>query len=1008
MPYDLFQERPDGAFDFTDSATGQTIALPPTPAVRARVAALGAAAGGVAPPPGTVDVQGPAGEPLRLAQAAPPAPMSAPLPDPVSRAEWTTAPDPAPAGVSQPEPLMSVAPPAPPAAPAGPRVDPGKVRMAQPQGGGFSGPAGAGSFQAPNMTELSEAEGLEVGLRRQKMMQAARGSYTPSSPEREQRVSVNRERRLGPDPDIVREMEAIETGAVPFRLPDELRKPLPTITTSEVKDLFQPPPGKNGKPLNGKELDAWAQSVATDAQEKGYSPGTLATMLPARAGTPPKHAPGEVLDAWEKEQAAAHAAKVAAADKRSVDVRSRYDALVGSIVTGEQAKADDWVRRFGTYGMAGAEMRNAAIEKGLQQDAADAEVQRAGYTDAYARQREAVLLRQRDKLAAIETQTKDLDAKLAKGIDPDRFWRSKNTSEQVGLAIAMALGAIGSQMAKGPNYAQDAINASVQRDLEAQREELANGRQAKSDMQLAYKQVMDLTGSEMAATAAMEHAAYQGIEHDLQRKLALAKSERAEIQGNTLLAKIRKDQLQRQAVISEAARGSESTASRVIPAQRGGYSGPNLDKMIEQAKAIREIAGSGAKLRGDVQADVAKAAKDATGGHLPERVVFGGSTYQMENVTSPAEGAKARDAMRALDTMASLRQKMAEEAKSYGTRLWNPGKFAQYAEAYKYQESKATEQGVVRDPEMERHLSNVGSFRGGPDVIKALESSELSMRENALRQWGAVPVGKRLCPTRRRPRPSRWPRRTARSSPFRLRRRATSTSPASSVSSMANRSRSQSVARRNSFRRTKRGARSRRVSPRASRAPPRRNARSGSTISAGSGAPSPRQASRPGISFCSARGKGSSPISWIRTSGRRRTRRRRRIFATSRKRTRLRPGSAAQPVSCFRSSRPEVPRRGPAGSRAGLPPGRQRPWRVRALARSRARKRCPLQLEREVSSGPGSTQRRRCPAEWARSATSPVGLPSAGRSLSGRARAGRSRRSRARLRRARRRCRSTR
>ena len=45
MPYDIFQERPDGAYDFTDSATGQTIALPPTPAVRARVAALGLAKG---------------------------------------------------------------------------------------------------------------------------------------------------------------------------------------------------------------------------------------------------------------------------------------------------------------------------------------------------------------------------------------------------------------------------------------------------------------------------------------------------------------------------------------------------------------------------------------------------------------------------------------------------------------------------------------------------------------------------------------------------------------------------------------------------------------------------------------------------------------------------------------------------------------------------------------------------------------------------------------------------
>lgn len=761
MPFDAYEQRPDGGYDFWDSAApdGSRTPVPPVPAARAmaaRIDALGAAAGAGLPGPASQPmgvVAGPSGESLRIAPAtgptlqAPPADYN-PAQAAAQAQNFDSAPDPAAVAAARPPggvPYANGMTPqgAPPAAPAAPSVDPNRVRMAQPQGAPAS-PVGAPTFAPPDTSDLTEAEALERQLRLRRLAQLGRGGgYTPGTPEREQRVSVNRDRRLGPDPEIIRETEEIETGAAPFKLPDELRQPLPTITTGEVKDLFAPPTGKNGKPLAGKELDAWAASVAADATKNGLSPGTLATMLPARAGTPPKNVSGEVLDAWEKEQRAGHAARVAAADERSVKTRERYDAIVGSIVEGEQRKGDEWVRKYGTYGIAGGEMRNQAIDAGLAQDAADAEVQRAGYDDAYARQREAILLRQRDKLAQIETQSKDLDARLAKGIDPDRFWKSKNTSEQVGLAIAMALGAIGAGLTHGPNVAQQTIDASIARDLEAQKEDLASGRQAKGDLQLAYKQVMDLTGSEMAATAAMEHAAFQGVEHDLNRKLALAKSEKAQIQGQALLAKIRKEQLQRQAVISDATRGTEATASKVIPATRGGYSGPNLSAMIAEAKAIRELAGSGVKLRGEVAADTAKAAKDATGGHLPENAVLGNTTYRLTNVTSPSEGAKARDAMRSLDVMRDLREKMAEEAKNYGTRVWNPGKFAQYAEAYKYQESKATEQGVVRDPEMERHLSNVGSFRGGTDVIKALEGSENSMRENAMRQWGAVPVGKR-------------------------------------------------------------------------------------------------------------------------------------------------------------------------------------------------------------------------------------------------------------------------
>lgn len=56
--------------------------------------------------------------------------------------------------------------------------------------------------------------------------------------------------------------------------------------------------------------------------------------------------------------------------------------------------------------------------------------------------------------------------------DPDHFWNSKSTANQIGSAIAIGLGALGSSITKAPNYALNIINDAIQRDMHSQETEM--------------------------------------------------------------------------------------------------------------------------------------------------------------------------------------------------------------------------------------------------------------------------------------------------------------------------------------------------------------------------------------------------------------------------------------------------------------------------------------------------------------------------------------------------------
>ena len=61
-------------------------------------------------------------------------------------------------------------------------------------------------------------------------------------------------------------------------------------------------------------------------------------------------------------------------------------------------------------------------------------------------------------------------------VDPERYWERKGTGARIGSAIAVALGAMGSALAKVPNFALDIVNKSISDDLDAQKANIGNKR----------------------------------------------------------------------------------------------------------------------------------------------------------------------------------------------------------------------------------------------------------------------------------------------------------------------------------------------------------------------------------------------------------------------------------------------------------------------------------------------------------------------------------------------------
>lgn len=106
-----------------------------------------------------------------------------------------------------------------------------------------------------------------------------------------------------------------------------------------------------------------------------------------------------------------------------------------------------------------------------------------------------------EQQAAVGEQYKkaaDADAAVAKmAVDPNRLYANKGTAGKVGAAVAVALGALGASLTKGPNYALDIINKAIDDDIDAQKTNIASARAGAQSQHTQLREMRDMVGDDV-------------------------------------------------------------------------------------------------------------------------------------------------------------------------------------------------------------------------------------------------------------------------------------------------------------------------------------------------------------------------------------------------------------------------------------------------------------------------------------------------------------------------------
>ncbi len=623
-------------------------------------------------------------------------------------------------------------------------IDPSKVITGRGRGG--SGPPTVENA-APRVDTggYGYAAGAEREMRNAMIAAelSRRPGYSPPTPEREQRTGYGLSASRGPDPALVAEQDALRLGRE-LSVPD--RPPPAVVNADDVLALFAAPKGEDPK--------AWATREAQRIRDEGGSvagevakgldgTGSLAlrALAPDKVPAALRNRSGEEIDAWERDN-------IAGKEKRRDQYINALDAaqnaerkLHADALGGDRAAQEEYVRRYGEGGLVGSERRKMEISQTLAEEKAKAE-ELYGKTEAeYAERNKAIEAESKRRLGAITAQIDALNERASRGIDTGRFWKSRTTGQEIGLAFAVFAGAIGAGLTGQKNAALEQIDKAIERDIEEQRRQIHEGTTQKlTVLQQVYKNVLGETGDERAASLAMRNSA---LEEGKRRLAAFAeRAGKAEVRESAAaaLAAMKDKQLAAQLEMSERVRGSTNTNFRVIPASAGGWGGgPDYKRVMSMLKENRELAKEGVGV--DVQvteagAKSAKAAKDS----LPLGFSYGGQTYEPGFSVSESELEHLRAKFGALSAAQREMDIIRAEANNYGSRMWSPSRFNAAVGRLGDMKSILSGQGVVTNPEQVRLIEDLSSFRGNDKTIKDLDSFFSGVAEQSLRNVAAKEI----------------------------------------------------------------------------------------------------------------------------------------------------------------------------------------------------------------------------------------------------------------------------
>lgn len=164
-------------------------------------------------------------------------------------------------------------------------------------------------------------------------------------------------------------------------------------------------------------------------------------------------------------------------------------------------------------------------------------------------------------------------------VDPDR----RSGGDRITGAIASLLGGIGSGITGGPNHAVQIIQHAIDRDVEAQRSNVANAQHGAETARTAYQLARDQGASEREAEAVHMGFEYRRAADEMERLAALTGSQEAMDAATITAEQLRATGAALVGNLSNLASDRTSTTTQQRPVTTGGGGGTRV--LVQQVDA---------------------------------------------------------------------------------------------------------------------------------------------------------------------------------------------------------------------------------------------------------------------------------------------------------------------------------------------------------------------------------------------------------------------------------------
>ena len=159
------------------------------------------------------------------------------------------------------------------------------------------------------------------------------------------------------------------------------------------------------------------------------------------------------------------------------------------------------------------------------------------YRDQYAQNEEN---RQR-KIAEDQGKYADLQAETRREINPNRIWADKSNMERGMASLAVGFGMLGAAMTGQKGGAIDIYRDAMDRDIDAQKTNLANAHHRFEEQRSVLADNMKVFGDQRQAEVATKAQYLEQAQAKVASMVANAQSDDAKAKGNILLAQLQKE-----------------------------------------------------------------------------------------------------------------------------------------------------------------------------------------------------------------------------------------------------------------------------------------------------------------------------------------------------------------------------------------------------------------------------------------------------------------------------------